>query len=85
MASEQQKRRIEAMKNRIRKKAATFGSFLNNPVGQELVNILEEEFYERDDLRGETVEDTYYNLGARDIVVYLRTLQRINDTTSEME
>lgn len=67
---------IAALKKRIREKAAQFHELLNNPVGKQLVDILIEEFVNKDDLRGRTVEDTYYNLGARDVVVYLQQLQR---------
>ncbi len=69
---------IVAMKKRIREKAAQFQELLNNPVGKNLMTILEEEFCKQD-LRGATVEDTYYNLGGRDVVEYLKTLQRIHE------
>ena len=72
----EQKPAIEAMKQRIREKAAQFHELLNNPVGKQLIEILEQEF-DRDDLRGTTVEQTYYNLGARDVVKYLQTLQKV--------
>ena len=90
MTPEQRKKnaqKIEEMKVRIRKKAAAFHELLNNPLGKELVAILEEEFYDKEDLRGDTVEETYYNLGARDVVAYLRTLQRIHkaDKASESD
>lgn len=67
---------IAALKRRIREKAAQFQEFMSNPVGRKLVQILNEEF-DREDLRGATVEETYYNLGARDVVKYLETLSRV--------
>ena len=74
---------IAAMKKRIREKSAKFHEFLSNPVGKELIDIMIEEF-DRDDLRGANAKETYYNLGARDVVVYLKTLGRIHDKTSEI-
>lgn len=78
----EQKPAIENMKRRIREKAATFHEFLSNPVGKELIQILKEEF-DGADLRGATSDDTYYNLGSRDVVMFLETLGRIHDKTSE--
>lgn len=78
----EQKEAIAAMKKRIREKAAQFHEFMSNPVGKQLVAILKEEF-DGEDLRGTTVENTYYNLGARDVVKYLETLTRVHDKTSE--
>ena len=69
---------IAAMKKRIREKAAQYAEFLSNPVGQSLINILKEEF-DKEDLRGADSLETYYNLGCRDVVKYLETLQRINE------
>jgi len=44
-----------------------------------LLMLLLDEF-ETDDLRGATVEDTYYRLGQRDVVVYmLRLAEGIGD------
>lgn len=75
---------IAAMKKRLREKAAQFNELLNNPVGKNLVKILTEEF-DKEDLRGATVEETYYNLGARDVVVYLQQLQRVYKADPERE
>jgi hypothetical protein len=75
---------VLAMERRIREKAAQFHELLNNPVGRQLITILTEEF-DKLDLRGATVEETYYNLGCRDVVVYLQTLQRIYDADPERD
>jgi len=75
---ENQETNIDKMRRRIRGKAAKYVELLNNPVGKDLIAILEEEFCGVD-LRGSTVEDTYYNLGSRDLVEYLKQLQRINE------
>lgn len=45
----------------------------SGPDGAEALKVLERAF-DGDTLRGETPEDTYYNLGARDVVVYIRQL-----------
>ena len=76
--SEDKQTNVEKMQQRIRGKAAKYVELLNNPVGKDLIEILEEEFCGMD-LRGSTVEDTYYNLGSRDLVEYLKQLQCINE------
>lgn len=83
MNTDDQKQRVAAMRIRVQQKAAVVGAVLNTINGKKLMRILEEEFTDTEDLRGQTVYDTYHNLGARDVVVYLRTLQRIHDKTSE--
>jgi len=46
---------------------------LNTVDGQLLLNFLHEE-YNRDNMRGPDVVDTYFNLGQRDVVMLLQTI-----------
>ena len=67
---------VEDIRARIRSKGADIVVFMNNPIGKSVVNALEETFYD-----GEIVDEnpymTYYNLGRRDVVSYMKQLQRI--------
>lgn len=58
----------------LARKAAAVQQLLNNPVGQELIKILEDEFLRGELFAGADTHRTAYNLGARDVVVYLRQL-----------
>lgn len=70
---------IELAKERLRVKGKVVREALSTESGQKLLMLLLEEF-DGDDLRGGTVEDTYYRLGQRDVVVYMiRLLEGIGD------
>ena len=43
------------------------------PGGQKLVELLEARFV-RGDIVGDTVEETYFNLGAREVALFLRSV-----------
>lgn len=69
---------LDKVKQRLSRKAAALARFLSSPDGAEIVEILEEEF-----VYGELFDNdpckTAYNLGGRDVVVYLRQLKRIGE------
>lgn len=71
---------IERVRGRLARKAAAMRLFLLSPVGQDIMAVLEEEF-----LNGPLfVADPYqtaFNLGGREVVVYLKQLQKIGDRT----
>ena len=72
---------VEEARDRLRKKAAKFQEILNNPLGKALIEMLEQEFYDVS-LFDETNPDpqvTAYKCGQRDVVVYLRQLQRYDE------
>ncbi|MFV2057715.1 MAG: hypothetical protein ACC707_14710 [Thiohalomonadales bacterium] len=62
------------IKKRLKKKSARINMFMNSELGQEVIKALEDEFY-----HGALFEDdpckTAFNLGRRDVVVYLKELQ----------
>ncbi len=70
---------VEDIRRRIRKKGAALVEFMNSPIGKSVVKALEDEFY-----HGELFDlDPYksaYNLGRRDVVVYLKQLQRFRES-----
>jgi hypothetical protein len=58
----------------LKQKADAVRHVLTTPSGKELLQIMHDEF-DMADLRGDTVEETYYNLGRRDAVIYLEQLR----------
>ena len=50
------------------------GDFFNSDAGKELLKDLTAAF-DPDDLRGTTPDDTFFNLGARSVVRYLKALR----------
>ena len=77
---DEQRRKLEAV---IRQKAGVIGELMNSHVGKELIRILDEMFGSGE-MRGENPYDTYFHLGQRDVVEYLKSLRRIHDKTSEI-
>lgn len=69
---------VEDIRRKIRKKAATLVEFMNSETGKAVIKVLEDEFY-----HGAIFDpDPYvsaYNLGRRDVVIYLHQLQRYQD------
>lgn len=69
---------VEDIRLKIRTKGATLVEFMNSPIGKSVIEALEEMFYDGD-LFDPDPYSTAYNLGRRDVVVYLKQLQRIRD------
>jgi len=65
---------LSSLKKKLKNKSARINMFMNSELGQEVIKALEDEFY-----HGALFEDdpykTAYNLGRRDVVVYLKELQ----------
>jgi len=63
------------LKNRLENKAKKIQHFMSLELGHDVIQALEDEFY-----HGELYSDdpvrTAYNLGRRDVVVYLKQLQK---------
>ena len=62
------------LKKRLTKKSARINMFMNSELGKEIIDALEQEFY-HGPLFDEDPCKTAYNLGRRDVVVYLKELQ----------
>jgi hypothetical protein len=56
------------------KRRAAFKKMFSTATGQEVLTELEKEF-DGDDITGKTVEETYFNLGARHVVRLLKRLR----------
>lgn len=61
----------------IRRKANKVSALFSSNAGIEVLKILEDQF-DKPDLRGDSVEDTYFNLGQRDVLIYLRQLHQVS-------
>ena len=66
----------EAITN-IKRKSNKVKALFKSGLGVEVIDILTEEF-DKADLRGATVEETYFNLGRRDVLVYLMQLLEVD-------
>ncbi len=69
---------VEDIRRLIRHKGADIVTFMNNPVGKAVVKALEETFYDGE-LFDPDPYQTAYNLGRRDVVSYMKQLQRITE------
>jgi hypothetical protein len=67
-------RKVDKALLRINQKAGLVRSVLTTDAGREMMTLLEEAFY-HGEIFGETAEKTAYNLGRRDVVLYLRQLR----------
>ncbi len=67
---------VEDIRRLIRHKGADIVAFMNNPIGKSVVKALEETFYDGE-LYDPDPYQTAYNLGRRDVVAYMKQLQRI--------
>lgn len=70
---------LDKIKTRLKKKSARVQAFMDSELGREVVDLLEDEFY-----NGALFDDdpfkTAYNVGRRDVVMYLRELQNWRQT-----
>lgn len=71
---------LALMKSRLARKSALVTAFLNSAAGKEMIKVLEEEFYDGE-IKGSDPYDTYYNLGRRDVVAYLKQLAKWREST----
>lgn len=65
---------LKRVKERLAKKSARIQVFMNSDLGREIIDALEQEFY-HGELFNADANVTAYNLGRRDVVVYLKQLQ----------
>lgn len=67
----------EIVKKRLEAKRGALAEAIASPHGQTILKSLEGAFFEGAML-GKTSEETMFNIGAREVVVYLRSL-RLNE------
>ena len=61
----------------IKAKSSKVKQLFNSELGLAVLRILEDEF-DQHDLRGGSTEETYFNLGRRDVLVYIRQLYEVD-------
>ena len=66
---------------KLKEKSRAIRSIFDNPAGRRVLEILSEQF-DSDDLRGKTVEETYYKLGQRDALVFIRQMIKLTEKTN---
>lgn len=66
------------------KKAGDFHKTFTSPVGVKVLEALEEEF-NPDVLLGKTDAETNYNVGKRDVVIYIRQMIRYKENARRTE
>jgi hypothetical protein len=74
------KEQVEEIRRKIRAKGSAVSEFMNSPIGKNCVEALEETFYDGDIFDPDPYV-TAFNLGRRDVVAYLKQLQRIKDAS----
>lgn len=72
-----QPERLNALRAKLRAKAAPVARLLESPDGAEMMRVLEDEFF-NGPMLGDTPEKTAFNVGAREVVLYLRLLRDFN-------
>ena len=70
--------RLLELQKRLAPKVGEVALVLATPAGKTLLEVLEAEFF-NGDLLGATPEQTAFNLGAREVVVYLRQLRAFDE------
>ena len=76
-----QPRSVEDVKKALSKKASSVARVLNTPDGQALLTAIEDEFCKGDTgvrLIGPDSQQTAYRVGAYDVVLYLKQLQKFH-------
>ncbi len=68
----------EKIKSRLAHKSELVHAFMNSEAGKALMEVLEDEFF-NGDLFNPDPNITAYNLGRRDVVMYLQQLKRLRD------
>lgn len=82
MTRHSRKEAEEQWKERLREKAEIVRSALNTDSGKALFGLMSQTF-ESGSLKGEDPHDTYYRLGQRDVVAYLRELSEVTNVRDQ--
>ena len=83
-AEDKQPSKKEAAREALGAKATDFYQLFTSPVGVKVLKALEEEF-NPDVLVGKTDAETNYNVGGRDVVIYIRQMIRYKENARHME
>ena len=72
------KKNLEEMQKRLHKKSELVKAFLVSEMGKEIMSMLEDEFYDCD-MFDPDPHIAARNLGRRDVVYYLKQLERLDN------
>ncbi len=68
----------EKIKSKLAHKSELVHAFVNSEAGKALFDVLEDEFFNGELFDADPLK-TAYNLGRRDVVMYLQQLKRLKD------
>lgn len=74
----QEQKRALALDN-VRRKSSDFHSLFTSPVGEKVLKYLEDEFDADEIFQAGVPDGTAYNLGRRDVIVYIRQMIRAKE------
>ncbi|ASV42833.1 hypothetical protein [Vibrio phage JSF15] len=72
----------EEVEASVKKKAAAFAAVFRSSDGERVLEAIRQEF-DKDELRGNTVEGTYFNLGRRDVLKYIEQMLRYSERDND--
>jgi len=75
--SKEEKRRLAL--DAVHLKAGDFHKLFTSPVGKKVLQYLEDEFDDDEIFRAGVPDGTAYNLGRRDVIVYIRQMIRLKE------
>ena len=82
--TQENKRPKEAALENLGKKAGDFHALFTSPVGVKVLEALEEEF-NPDVLLASDPHETSYNVGRRDVIIYIRQMIRYKENARRTE
>ena len=74
----QEQKKALALDN-VRKKSKDFHALFTSPVGVKVLKYLEDEFDQDEIFQAGVPDGTAYNLGRRDVIVYIRQMMRVTE------
>ena len=75
---------MEEKKQKLRDKAARFHRLFSTHDGEKVLQDLEDEF-DQDELYDDNPYKTNYNIGRRDVIIYIKQLMRFEDNARRTE
>lgn len=75
---------MEEKKQKLRDKAARFHRLFSSHDGEQVLKDLEDEF-DQDELYDDNPYKTNYNIGRRDVIIYIKQLMRYEDNARRTE
>jgi hypothetical protein len=74
----QEQKRALALDN-VKRKSKNFHILFTSPVGAKVLEYLEDEFDQEEIFQAGVPDGTAYNLGRRDVIVYIRQMIRVTE------